>query len=126
MPLTRTAVSHAPRFDNEHIKRVSRRSYLRWVSRCLIVVSLPIASLPDALTSRGDAAPREIAQDGTSEERARSGWSGAMDHELTIRWTAFQASPLIAREMHLPTRVVRTRATRLGLPARQRDAIVWS
>src|SRR5260370_12870732 len=103
-----------------------RRGLLSLFSRCLLMMSLPIASMQDALASNREVPVTEIARDDLREAETRTRWTAPMDRQLIARWTACEAQPLIARRMGVSTGTIRARATRLHLPARDRASLVWS
>lgn len=126
MSITQSVLCRSPEVDEVCPRRETRRSLLRLLSRCLVVVALPITYLPNTLASPRKVTSSEVAQERASGRRPRIQWSASMDRDLITRWMTFQSQPLIAREMGVPKRAVRVRATRLGLPARPRESIVWS
>ena len=101
----------------------ARRRFLNLVSRCFLIVALPISSVPDALR---EVPPKEMSRDEVHETPNRSHWTSAMEREFIDRWMAYEAQPLIARNMSLPATAVRARASRLHLPVRDRTLVVWS
>jgi hypothetical protein len=108
---------------------VGRRGMLGLLSRCLLMLSLPIASVPDAIASRREAPAAEVAYDvREADTRIQRGtkWTGPMDRELITRWMAHEPRPRIARSMGVSPGAIRVRATRLHLPIRNRASLVWS
>jgi len=59
-----------------------------------------------------------------ARKRKRIQWTDELDLEIAKRWFAFQHHTGIAADMGLPEAAVRTRATRLGLPPRDRKLVV--
>ena len=73
---------------------------------------------PDATT------PRLSLEGVTKPRRQQVAWTDALDVELSDRWFACQHHTAIGRDMGISPAAIRSRATRLGLPARVREAIV--
>ena len=61
---------------------------------------------------------------GTKRARQRITWNDDLDLELARRWFAWQCRKGIARDLKLTEAAVRSRATRMGLPPRDRKKIV--
>ncbi len=57
-------------------------------------------------------------------EHAQVSWSAALDTELGDRWFADQHHVAIAGDMGISVGAIRSRATRIGLPRRNRAALV--
>ena len=56
--------------------------------------------------------------------RHQIAWTEAMETELADRWFANEHHAAIARDMGIPEAAIRSKATRLGLPPREREDIV--
>ena len=61
---------------------------------------------------------------GAKRARQRIAWNDDLDLELARRWFAWQCRKGIARDLKLSEAAVRSRATRMGLPPRDRKKIV--
>ena len=61
---------------------------------------------------------------GAKRARQRIAWNDDLDLELARRWFAWQCRKGIARDLKLSEAAVRSRATRMGLPLRDRKKIV--
>lgn len=61
---------------------------------------------------------------GQNASRQQVTWGKALDDELSDRWFADQHYQAIGREMGISAGAVRSRATRLGLPRRDRASLV--
>ena len=64
------------------------------------------------------------SDNGADRARQRITWNDDLDLELARRWFAWQCRWGIAKDMNLPEPAIRSRATRLGLPPRDRQKIV--
>ena len=61
---------------------------------------------------------------GAKRARQRIAWNDDLDLELARRWFAWQCRKGIAKDLKLSEAAVRSRATRMGLPPRDRKKIV--
>ena len=64
------------------------------------------------------------SSNGAKRARQRIAWNDDLDLELARRWFAWQCRKGIAKDLKLSEAAVRSRATRMGLPPRDRKKIV--
>ena len=76
------------------------------------------------ISTRTVRRPRLQSANGAKRARQRIAWNDDLDLELARRWFAWQCRKGIARDLKLSEAAVRSRATRMGLPPRDRKKIV--
>jgi hypothetical protein len=68
----------------------------------------------------GEQAPRKVVE----KKRSRIQWNDDLDMKVAKRWFAWQCRFGIAKDLGISPAAIRTRATRMGLPPRDRKKIV--
>jgi hypothetical protein len=79
---------------------------------------------PVERSMEGSAASAEVVADVPKSAPIRIQWNDDLDLEVARRWFAWQCRFGIARDLGISAAAIRTRATRMGLPPRDRRKIV--